>query len=288
MRVLLFAVLLCCLLLATSTLAKKKHRKHEKKEEEKSLKDELDLIADDNVADADVKNTIQSLDGLDESHPEDPCANHHCGAGKQCDIDDKGKPTCICVRQCPSEVDDRRKVCSNHNETWDNDCELYRMRCLCEEPSEQCLKKKYKHAHVDYYGSCRDIEPCTTEELEDFPRRMRDWLFNVMKDLAERHELSDDYTKLEQEAEASINHKWVNAVIWKFCDLDSHPNDRSVSRHELFPIRAPLVAMEHCISPFLDSCDRDDDHNITLEEWGRCLGLDEDEIQDKCPKAMIG
>jgi hypothetical protein len=50
---------------------------------------------------------------------------------------------------------------------------------------------------------------------------------------------------------------------------------RKVSRHELFPIRAPLVALEHCIQPFLDSCDIDDDHFITLKEWGTCLELSE-------------
>ena len=73
------------------------------------------------------------------------------------------------------------------------------------------------------------IEPCTPEEMEDFPRRMRDWLLNVMKDLADRHELEPDYEQLEREAETSLGHKWVNAVIWKFCDLDSRPHDRSVS-----------------------------------------------------------
>lgn len=150
------------------------------------------------------------------------------------------------------------QVCSNHNETWDSDCEVYRMRCLCEEGNEQCLKKKYKHVHVDYFGGCRgmnvrvfillygsilveykiinirtellfillDIEPCTPEEMADFPRRMRDWLFNVMKDLAYRNELTPEYMELEREAENSLSHKWVNAVIWKFCDLDSHPHDR--------------------------------------------------------------
>ena len=50
---------------------------------------------------------------------------------------------------------------------------------------------------------------------------------------------------------------------------------RFVSRHELFPIRAPLMALEHCIAPFLDRCDEDDDHRITLAEWGKCLQLDE-------------
>lgn len=50
---------------------------------------------------------------------------------------------------------------------------------------------------------------------------------------------------------------------------------RKVSRHELFPIRAPLLALEHCIQPFLDGCDADNDHFITLQEWGTCLELTE-------------
>ena len=51
--------------------------------------------------------------------------------------------------------------------------------------------------------------------------------------------------------------------------------NRKVSRHELFPIRAPLMSLEHCIQPFLDNCDVDDDHFITLKEWGNCLQLGE-------------
>ena len=30
--------------------------------------------------------------------------------------------------------------------------------------------------------------------------------------------------------------------------------------------------MESCISDFLDNCDINDDHKITLAEWGKCLG----------------
>lgn len=47
---------------------------------------------------------------------------------------------------------------------------------------------------------------------------------------------------------------------------------RYVSRHELFPLRAPLLSMESCISDFLDNCDANEDHKITLIEWGKCLG----------------
>lgn len=110
---------------------------------------------------------------------------------------------------------------------------------------------------------------------------MRDWLFNIMRDLAVRHELPEHYMEMEVEAETNMTRRWTNAAIWKWCDLDQE-HDRSVSRHELFPIRAPLMSLEHCIAPFLESCDQDDDHRITLKEWGKCLELDEDEIEERC------
>ena len=55
----------------------------------------------------------------------------------------------------------------------------------------------------------------------------------------------------------------------KCCDLemvclDGHPRDNVVSRHELFPVRAPLVTLEHCIGDFLDKCDSNDDHDISF------------------------
>lgn len=111
--------------------------------------------------------------------------------------------------------------------------------------------------------------------MSDFPRRMRDWLFNVMTDLADRNALAEHYLNMQHESETNMTRRWANAAVWKWCDLDGHPHDRSVSRHELFPIRAPLMSLEHCIAPFLESCDPNDDHRITLAEWGKCLGLDE-------------
>ncbi|CAG2109245.1 unnamed protein product, partial [Medioppia subpectinata] len=73
-----------------------------------------------------------------------------------------------------------------------------------------------------------------------------------------------------------LSRKWIDAIIWKFCDLDKQPHDRHVSRHELFPLRAPLLSMETCISDFLDNCDENSDHKITLVEWGKCLGASDD------------
>ncbi|XP_076361381.1 SPARC-like isoform X2 [Tachypleus tridentatus] len=275
-------VLLLCFILCTDTLAKKKNvRDEDEKEiEDNDKKDELDLIADDDAEENEQKNEVTDEEKLQTL--KDPCAEHYCGAGRICALNDQDKPICECVPKCPVETDERRKVCSNHNETWSSDCEVYRMRCLCNKNRKECLKNKYNHVHVNYYGACREIPECAKEEMEDFPRRMREWLFAVMQELARRHELDMYYMKLEEEAEEDISVKWVNAIVWKFCDLDAHPKDRAVSRHELFPIRAPLLAMEHCIAPFLDSCDLDSDHIINLVEWGTCLGLKENEIEDKC------
>lgn len=125
---------------------------------------------------------------------------------------------------------------------------------------------------------------CKEEDMADFPRRMRDWLFNIMRDLADRQELPSHYLKMQREAETNMTLRWTNAAIWKWCDLDGHPHDRTVSRHELFPIKAPLMALEHCIAPFFDSCDADNDHLITLVEWGKCLQLDE--VGDKRIKVL--
>ena len=70
-----------------------------------------------------------------------------------------------------------------------------------------------------------------------------------------------------------LSKRWSNAAIWKWCDLDkdvtkdnnhTKGSENAVSRHELFPVRAPLQAMEHCIGKFLNQCDPDGNHFIEL------------------------
>ena len=70
------------------------------------------------------------------------------------------------------------------------------------------------------------FQECESGELEDFPRRMTEWLFSIMRDLADRQSLSNHYLKLEKEAESDESKKWSYAVVWKWCDLDGHPKDK--------------------------------------------------------------
>lgn len=62
--------------------------------------------------------------------------------------------------------------------------------------------------------------------MADFPRRMREWLFHIMQDLADREELSPHFTRLVKEGETNMTKGWSNAAVWKWCDLDGHPQDR--------------------------------------------------------------
>ncbi|KAH8332595.1 hypothetical protein KR074_006697 [Drosophila pseudoananassae] len=215
----------------------------------------------------------------------DPCETMPCGAGRICQMKDNETPECVCIPECPDELDTRRHVCTNANETWSSDCAVYQQRCWCDSGDERCTNPDNAHMHIDYYGACHEPRVCTEEDMKDFPRRMRDWLFNVMRDLAERDELTEHYMQMELEAETNHSRRWANAAVWKWCDLDGD-TDRSVSRHELFPIRAPLVSLEHCIAPFLESCDSNNDHRITLVEWGACLELDADDLIERCDEVQ--
>jgi hypothetical protein len=53
----------------------------------------------------------------------------------------------------------------------------------------------------------------------------------------------------------------------------------SVNNEELARFIRSLKVLEHCIQPFLDHCDTDNDNKISSDEWGTCLGLDKGKIQ---------
>ncbi|KAJ8670757.1 hypothetical protein QAD02_002016 [Eretmocerus hayati] len=283
-RLFLALFIVALVLISDATAEKKrKHRKKTTTTEATAQDDVMNLLEADEIAEELSSSSAEaSKEKNDDENPKavplihvDPCLHKHCGAGRVCKLTEEHEPECICIEKCEEEVDPRRRVCTNYNETFGSDCEVYQARCFCDTDDSRCRGPDYQHVHIEYYGECKQMPACKEEDRIDFPRRMRDWLFNIMRDLADRRELPEHYLKMQREAESNHTMRWVNAAVWKWCDLDGHPHDRLVSRHELFPIRAPLMALEHCIAPFLDSCDANSDHKISLTEWGKCLELDE-------------
>ncbi|KAE9421024.1 hypothetical protein Angca_002148 [Angiostrongylus cantonensis] len=209
------------------------------------------------------------------SSTRNPCEDHICGWGKECIVGKNNEPHCECISKCPElDGDPMDKVCANNNETFTSLCDLYRERCLCKKGSKHCEKKSHAKVHLEYLGECKQLSECTDDLMAQFPERMADWLFQVMKELKRRRELDKlEWEELLQEAEMDDEKRHVYPVIWKFCDLDIKPHDKAVSHHELIPITAPVIPMESCIKPFLESCDTNNDGTISIVEWGKCLGL---------------
>ncbi|XP_076455366.1 SPARC-like isoform X2 [Babylonia areolata] len=212
---------------------------------------------------------------------ENPCLQRTCRRGEICTVDKRQRARCVCIPECrdPVEEGDRYQVCSRRNVTYGSECELDRDHCLCRRQQEGCSNPKAGKIRLDYYGPCQELTPCTEREFGLFPGRMREWLYVVMQQMAQRAKIPD-YLDMLEEARKEANHS--HAVIWKFCDLDVDPYDRFVTRRELLFTIQSLKALEHCLLPFLDHCDTDSDGQITLWEWGRCLGLEEGKIRDEC------
>ncbi|XP_041362688.1 SPARC-like [Gigantopelta aegis] len=239
---------------------------------------------------SEARTTEMEEDGTEEEdYPEieqrpvvtDPCRRKKCYRGEECMVDENRNPVCICVQDCLDEFDKRYWVCSKKNFTYESECHLDRDHCRCRRNLPECSGKQRNGGKIqlDYYGECKELTECPDHEFTEFPGRMKEWLFIVMKQLAARDELGS-YIKLLDSAKDDANH--TDAIIWKFCDLDVSPQDKEVSRRELQYIVQSLKPLEHCLLPFLETCDKNNNRKITLQEWGNCLGLDKDKVRNKC------
>lgn len=248
----------------------------------------LFLIVTAVMAKVDIEDTDDEYETVDviqeggqEEHLTNPCNKHRCKRGEVCVLKDR-QPKCEC-QTCtePADVESKLPVCSTKNVTYQSECHLDRDHCLCKSRQEGCSDVSQDKVRLDYFHACKELTPCPEFELQTFPERMRDWLFRVMNDMVMRgYEEVEDYRELLENARADESH--ADAVIWKFCNLDIDPEDRHVTRRELMYIIASIKPMEHCLVPFLNGCDADNDNTISLVEWGECLGIDHEAIVDKC------
>ncbi|XP_022087450.1 SPARC-like [Acanthaster planci] len=268
-------ILLCIVAVALASKHKTKHQqikaaRHEIRNAKKAL-ESLTYTKEEQ---------IYSIDGYQEENEEsvndvsDKCHTLQCPPGETCYVDGNGAPYCDCVELCPEEENDPFiQVCSTTNVTYRSQCELYRLRCA--NPTEMDVEQ------LDYFGPCKIMEQCNPADLVMFPERMRTWFFEVMKELSGWAEqeggLDEEERRVEKEAEAETK-PWRRPLHWKFFNMDIAPNDFHLSTAELKPMRAQLLPMEPCTDAFIASCDTNDDDLISIVEWGKCMGLNDDEI----------
>ncbi|CAF2932732.1 unnamed protein product [Rotaria sp. Silwood2] len=212
---------------------------------------------------------------------EDRCASTKCRDGETCILNKDGDAECACLTQCEDPKDERLMVCTKANHTYTTDCEFYQMQCWCRRNDERCTRREALTDSIDYFGRCQNLGVCTEFELEVFPKRMTTWLGEILDTLFVRKDLNAKYEVLVNEARkmklSNTEKWWRNAVLWEFCELD-RTHDNSVNNEELARFVRSLKVLEHCIQPFLDHCDTDNDNKISSDEWGTCLGLDKDDM----------
>uniref|UniRef100_A0A8C3XAF2 SPARC-like protein 1 n=1 Tax=Catagonus wagneri TaxID=51154 RepID=A0A8C3XAF2_9CETA len=241
-----------------------------------------------------------STEGTTRVHSVDSCISFQCKRGHICKADQQGKPHCVCqdpVTCPPTKLLDQ--VCGTDNQTYASSCHLFATKCKLEGT------KRGHQLQLDYFGACKSIPACTDFEVTQFPLRMRDWLKNILMQLYEPNPEHAGYLNEKQRnkvkkiyldekrllaGDHSIDlllrdfkknyHMYVYPVHWQFSELDQHPRDRVLTHSELAPLRASLVPMEHCITRFFEECDPNKDKHITLEEWGRCFEIKEEDIDE--------
>lgn len=234
-----------------------------------------------------------------------PCAKVRCKAGKECTLDKRNRPKCVCINECPDDLSLDEAVCGTDNNTYASECALHRLKCVGSQDKK--LKKKVRRLKVNYLGPCKELTSCKKSELVEYPTRMRSWIKNVFLEMYEtpaeegglsekqRHhgrKVFESREKLQDFEEATspdlMKREFVKfyplyryPIHWQFAKLDRRPRDKFLNKRELEPLRAPLIPMEHCTKTFFKRADKNRDKQISLVEWGQALGLREDDIDPR-------
>ncbi|XP_035668545.1 uncharacterized protein LOC118410823 isoform X1 [Branchiostoma floridae] len=107
-------------------------------------------------------------------------------------------------------------------------------------------------------GEELDGKVCSTEELEDMGNRLLEW-FKVLRKNEEKE---------KPDTNKNVQICYEPAVGWMFSKLDVN-FDLFLSKKELSLIE--YDEYEHCITPFIDRCDRIKDGILSANEWCSCF-----------------
>lgn len=91
---------------------------------------------------------------VEEQKVPDLCANVKCELGERCVINEN-EALCECIESCEVPNDERQKVCTLQNRTFESDCHFLRQKCWCNKNDLKCVDIDILNDRLDYYGACR-------------------------------------------------------------------------------------------------------------------------------------
>ncbi|XP_037025567.1 follistatin-related protein 5-like isoform X2 [Bradysia coprophila] len=93
------------------------------------------------------------MDEDDQLSTNNPCLIHYCAKGRECVVNPKGLPECVCQRYCANR---KKPICGTNGMIYKNHCELHRAACILERPItlqrlDKCTTGKKKPKKYDKY-----------------------------------------------------------------------------------------------------------------------------------------
>ncbi|XP_026045093.1 SPARC-like protein 1 [Astatotilapia calliptera] len=159
-------------------------------------------------------------------------------------------PKCVCPQSCPRQ---RAPVCSVVGKTYENECWLHKDAC-----------RKRRRTGLAHTGPC--LVPkgkCTEEELGQFPYRLLDWFLLLSR-------MGESYAPAAP-PQSCLSHTQRTQLAQKRFTLLDRNKDGKLSRRDLKKLHYKRMPLEHCATPFFQSCDRNRNRKVTLNEWTACL-----------------
>ncbi|CAK6953035.1 SPARC [Scomber scombrus] len=104
---------------------------------------------------------------------------------------------------------------------------------------------------------------CTEEELGQFPYRLLDWFLLLSR-------MGESYAPAALPQSCLSHTQRTQLAQKRFALLDKN-KDGKLSRRDLKKLHYKRMPLEHCATQFFQSCDRNRNRKVTLQEWTDCL-----------------
>uniref|UniRef100_A0A3Q0QPN8 Follistatin-related protein 1 n=1 Tax=Amphilophus citrinellus TaxID=61819 RepID=A0A3Q0QPN8_AMPCI len=195
------------------------------------------------------------------------CANVFCGAGRECAVNEKGEPSCLCIESCKPH---KRSVCGSNGKTYRNHCELHRDACL--------TGLKIQVAHD---GHCKGTDVvCYAADRNELRTRVIQWLqTEVVPDgwFVKGSNFSDillKYFKSYDNGDSQLD----SSELLKFIQH----NESVVELQSYADQESNNLLRSLCVDALIELSDENADWKLSFDEFLNCLKPGFNPPEKKC------
>ncbi|CAG5865691.1 unnamed protein product [Menidia menidia] len=203
------------------------------------------------------------------------CANVFCGAGRECAVNEKGEPSCLCIESCKPH---KRSVCGSNGKTYRNHCELHRDACL--------TGLKIQVAHD---GHCKEKKTekaaaspvvCFAADRNELRSRVIQWLqTEVIPDGwfvkgSNFSEILLKYFKSYDNGDSQLD----SSELLKFIQH----NDSAVELQSYADQESNKLLRSLCVDALIELSDENADWKLSFDEFLNCLKPGFNPPEKKC------